>query len=43
MKRIVITPCCRHEQATKKNVGELVRCSRCKGPFVEAGVWKNRR
>ena len=35
-KRIVKTPCCNHEQATQKNKGEIIYCTRCHNPFVES-------
>ena len=35
MKRIIITPCCKYEQMTQAERGEIVRCSICKKPFLE--------
>ena len=34
-KRIVKTPCCKHEQATQKLKGEIIFCTQCHNPFVE--------
>lgn len=34
-KRIVNTPCCDYEQATQKEKGEIIYCTKCHNPFVE--------
>lgn len=34
-KRIVITPCCKYEQATQQVKGTIIFCTKCHNPFVE--------
>lgn len=37
-KRIVITPCCKYDQATQKEKGEIIFCTKCHKPFVEEKI-----